>query len=50
MRVQRTEIACISPDHAFNNVFWVDGTGLVVKSRQWISPAMQYMDTERVAR
>ena len=49
-RVHRTEISCVSPDNAFSNIFWVDGTGAVVRSRQWISPAMLYMDTERLAR
>lgn len=48
--LQRTEIACISPGHSFTNIFWQDGSGRVIRSRQWISPAIQYMDTERVAR
>lgn len=47
---QRVEISCISPGHTFTNIFWLDGSGRVIKSRQWISPVMQYMDTERVAR
>ncbi len=45
---QRTEIACISPGHSFTNIFWQDGAGRVLRSRQWVSPAIQYMDTERV--
>jgi len=47
---QRTDISCVSPERAFTNIFWQDGAGRVIRSRQWISPNMQYMDTERVAR
>ena len=48
--VQRVEIFCVSPEHEFTNIFWLDAPGRVIKSRQWVSPMMQYMDTERVAR
>lgn len=49
-RLRRVEISCTSPGHEFTNVFLLDGAGRVVESRQWISPKLQYMDTERLAR
>lgn len=47
---RRSEMRCISPGQAFTNIFWLDGRGSVIKSRQWVSPVMQYMETERVPR
>lgn len=47
---RRIAARCTSPRHEFTNVYWLDATGTVLKSRQWISPAMQYMETERVLR
>ena len=47
---QRIEVQCTSPRHAFTNVYWLGEAGSVLKSRQWISPAVEYMETERVMR
>jgi hypothetical protein len=47
---RRIEVQCTSPRHDFTNVFWSDNRGKLLKSRQWISPTMQYMETERVLR
>lgn len=47
---RRIEIGCTSPLDSFTNVYWLTGAGAVTKSRQWISPSIGYMETERVAR
>ena len=47
---RRIEVQCTSPRHDFTNIYWLDDRGTLLKSRQWISPAMQYMETERVLR
>ncbi len=47
---RRIEMRCISPEQEFTNIFWLDGMGRVIKSRQWVSKAVQYMETERVSR
>jgi len=47
---RRIETHCTSPQDAFTNIYWLDGTGGVIKSRQWISPMIGYMETERVPR
>lgn len=47
---RRIEVLCISPEQEFTNIFWLNGMGRVIKSRQWVSVAVQYMETERVSR
>jgi len=42
----RIEESCFSDTAHFANTFWVDRAGTVWKSRQWISPALGYMETE----
>lgn len=42
-RVQRHEETCVARDHRFTNVFWTDGTGRIVRSRQWVSPEVGYL-------
>jgi len=41
---------CVSPRRDFTNIYWLDGNGTVFKTRQWVSPAIGYMETERVLR
>lgn len=48
--VNRIEESCVSPDKSFTNIYWLDPKGAVIKSRQWVSPAVGYMETERVSR
>ena len=47
---RRIEVLCVSQGDEFANIFWLDGTGRVIKSRQWVSTAVQYMETERIPR
>ena len=47
---RRVEVFCVSRGDEFTNTFWLDGMGRVIKSRQWVSPAVQYMETERIPR
>lgn len=46
-RTRRIEVSCTAPDGAMSNVYWLDGSGEIVKSRQWVSPAVGYMEAER---
>ncbi|MCT4553144.1 MAG: YjbF family lipoprotein [Pelagimonas sp.] len=39
---------CAHPDTGIVNVYWVDRTGIVRKSRQWISTSTGYLTTERL--
>jgi hypothetical protein len=47
---RRIEVLCVSRGDEFTNIFWLDGAGRVIKSRQWVSTAVQYMETERIPR
>jgi hypothetical protein len=41
---------CVTPQGAaFENAYWV-GDGILWKSRQWVSPRLGYMETERLVR
>lgn len=42
--LRRFEESCRARDHAFTNVFELDSAGRVAKSRQWLSPALGYVD------
>jgi len=44
---RRIAVDCTAPDGAMSNVYWLDRAGEIVKSRQWVSPAVGYMETER---
>lgn len=46
--LRRIEELCISPTDRFTNVYWLDPEGAVIRSRQWISPTIEYMETARV--
>lgn len=44
-RLQRFEESCKARQHAFTNIFWLNGSGTVVRSRQWLSPEVRYLGT-----
>ncbi len=48
--LRRIEETCISPRRRFTNIYWLDSSGTVVKSRQWVSPVIEFLETARVAR
>jgi len=41
---------CISTDVEVTNTYWLDAAGEIVRSRQWVSPTVDYMETERLPR
>ncbi|MGR3462109.1 MAG: YjbF family lipoprotein [Roseovarius sp.] len=41
---------CVSPRDETTNTYWLDQTGKITRSRQWVSPAIDYMETERLPR
>lgn len=43
---RRIEMTCAGPDGALTNIYWIDPSGGIVRSRQWISPAVGYMEAE----
>ena len=48
--LRRIAETCTSPRHSFTNIYWLNGRGDVMKSRQWINPDIDVMETERVLR
>lgn len=41
---------CASPDGGMTNTYRLDEAGEITTSRQWVSPAVAYMETERLRR
>ena len=41
---------CVNDERQIENTYWRNGNGVMVKSRQWVSPNVGYMETERVIR
>ncbi|WP_176439104.1 YjbF family lipoprotein [Puniceibacterium sediminis] len=39
---------CVGPEITFQNRYWLDGRGLMRKTRQWVGPNVGYADTELV--
>lgn len=46
----RYEETCFSPEGGMANTYWVGRDGTIWKSKQWISPALGYMETELLVR
>lgn len=44
-RLDRVEERCKARNDLFTNVFWRDGSGRVVQSKQWVSPQVGYLTT-----
>lgn len=42
----RIEETCFSPEGNVASTFWMGSNGTIWKSKQWISPALGYMETE----
>lgn len=47
---RKLEETCVSPAGEFANTYWIGAAGQVIKSRQWVSPEIGMMETERVQR
>jgi hypothetical protein len=41
---------CVNDERQIENIYWRNGNGVMVKSRQWVSSNVGYMETERVIR
>ena len=46
----RVSERCRSGETSFTNVYWIENTGQIRKSRQWISALVDYVDIEAVNR
>lgn len=44
----RVEEECSTPERTFTNTYWVTDIGAVIKSRQWISDDLGYVELERL--
>lgn len=44
-RLQRLEETCKARRNNFTNIFWLNGLGDIVQSRQWVSPEIGYIMT-----
>jgi len=42
-QLQRLEERCQARQSQFTNLFWRDGSGRIVQSRQWVSPQIGYL-------
>jgi hypothetical protein len=42
-RLRRFEESCKARQNEFTNIFWLDGNGTVIRSRQWLSPEIGYL-------
>ena len=50
LSLRRLEEVCVSPNHTFTNIYWLNAERTIVKSRQWVSHNVGTMVTERVMR
>lgn len=49
-QTRRIEESCFAADMRIANTYWVDHGGIVWKSKQWVSPALGYIETELLVR
>lgn len=47
--LRRVEVLCVSPRDRFANTYWLNPAGAVVRSRQWISPALGHLESTRIS-
>lgn len=45
-QTQRLEEQCKAHQHQITNLFWVDGSGRILRSRQWIGPEIGYLEAQ----
>lgn len=46
----RTDETCVNDDLEFENSYWRNSNGVMVKSRQWVSEGIGYVETEWAVR
>lgn len=44
---QRTDETCVNDELQIENSYWRNRNGVILKSRQWVSQGVGYMETER---
>jgi hypothetical protein len=44
-RLQHLEEQCQARENLFTNLFWLNGSGQIVQSRQWVSPQIGYLSS-----
>lgn len=44
-KLSRYEESCIARRDRFTNLYWLDGAGKIVASRQWVSAAVGYLES-----
>lgn len=44
----RVQVSCTGPDLRFRNTYWVDGSGVVWKSQQFVTQELGYLGLERL--
>lgn len=42
--------SCVNDTRRIENRYWRNGNGMVLKSRQWVSPTIGYVETEQIIR
>ena len=50
IRATRIDETCLNNERQIDNTYWRNGNGVMVKSRQWVSAGVGYMETERAIR
>lgn len=50
VRATRIDETCLNNERQIENTYWRDRAGTMVKSRQWISAGLGYLETERLDR
>ena len=48
-QTRRLEEHCQAHRHEITNLFWVDGAGRILRSRQWVSPEIGYIEAQMQA-
>jgi len=46
----RIDETCVSTNETVTNSYWLNSAGSVIRSRQWVGPDIEYMETEHVLR
>lgn len=45
---QKFQEICVSPDQQFENLYWIDSSGTIWQSRQWLSALVGYLEVQRL--
>lgn len=45
---QKIVESCVSQTSGFENLYWIDRSGVIWQSRQWVSDLVGYLDTQRL--